>query len=551
MDLQKLSEVTDDYFKEIFQFLGKVTKPEYMTGDAETPIYRFRSSDIEELAQIQNRAAQARLVKQYGGFLTPSEAYKGCLLKMMGDQQAPLSISAAPNVKNPIMKWGTVADPSIYTNIDMPVSFGPGEASAVYAAGGLPQQIIDKKTRAMTMNGATCHSHDTKFWNGDKIEKLETAADETGLNEVAADSICDSYLYGGSCLYPVFKGESPTSFARPLDTLNIEEGAIERWVTVDRWNITTVPSFIITAKDYLNPDTILIPQSNIELSTTRCAMLRPKSLPYWAAILNLGWCPSDLTGWIRAYYNYEITQMSVPVMAQQMSLVLYKMPLDALNATIGTTAVEKLMAINEQKMAEWNSLNPKAVNMVGDVEVVDRTYSGFDQFVGATKSELASQCGIPEPSLWHTPNKGFSDNTQESLLKQSETLKMNQRAIERCLSPIRDALVAHTFGRDSKEWENRRTLKLAFDKPVISTEKDLAEVGARFAASVNSFVQAGVSPDVAINLSKPFFPSIKVTDEMIKMAKESYEKMQETQAANKIKGSNSGAKTQAPSNRIF
>ena len=53
MDLQKLSEVTDDYFKEIFQFLSKVTKPEYMSGDEETPIYRFRSSDIEELSQIQ------------------------------------------------------------------------------------------------------------------------------------------------------------------------------------------------------------------------------------------------------------------------------------------------------------------------------------------------------------------------------------------------------------------------------------------------------------------------------------------------------------------
>jgi hypothetical protein len=551
MDLQALSQVSDDYFKEVFQFLSKTTRPEYMAGDAETPIYRFRSSDIDALAEIQDRATQTRLVEKYGGFRTPREAYSDCLLKMIGDQQTPLSVSAPPNVKNRTWKWGTVADPAIYTNIDMPISFGPGEASAVYATGGLPQQIIDKKTRAMTMNGATFHSHDTKFWNGDKVEQLETAADETGLNDVAADAICDSYLYGGSVLYPVFKGESPTSFIRPLDKLNIEQGAIERWVNVDRWNITTVPSFIITAKDYLNPDTILIPQSNIELSTTRCAMLRPKSLPYWAAILNLGWCPSDLTGWIRAYYNYEITQMSVPVMAQQMSLVLYKMPLDALNATIGATAVRELMAINEEKMAEWNSLNPKAVNMVGDVEVVDRTYSGFDQFVGATKSELASQCGIPEPSLWHTPNKGFSDNTQESLLKQSETLKMNQRSIERCLNPIRDSIVAHTFGRDSKEWENRHTLKLAFDKPVISTEKDLAEVGARFAASVNSFVQAGVSPDVAINLSKPFFPSVKVTDEMIKMAKDSYEKMQATQGANKVKGSNSGAKTQAPSNRIF
>lgn len=561
MNLQKLENLNDDYFSEAYEFIRKSARPDYMNGDAKTPVYRFTSSEVEELAAIQKKHYDSRLIKQYGGMQTPQEAYASALLKMAGDQQAPLSVSQPPMVKNPALKWGTVADPTIYTNISMPVSFGPGESSAIYATGGLPQQIIDKKTRAMTMNGATFHSHDKEFWNGDKIEKLEESCDETGLNDLAADSICDAYLYGGSVLYPVFKGESPTSFVRKLDTLNIEKGAIERWVTVDRWNITTVPSFIITAKDYLCPDTILIPQSNIELSTTRCAMLRPKSLPYWAAILNMGWCPPDLTGWIRAYYNYEITQMSVPVMAQQMSLVLYKMPLDALNATIGPATVEKLMAINEQKMSEWNSLNPKAVNMVGDVEVVDRTYSGFDQFVGATKSELASQCGIPEPSLWHTPNKGFSDNTQESLLKQSETLKMNQRAIERSLNPARDAIIANTFGVDSEEWKRRDTLKMAFDKPVISTEKDLAEVGARFAASVNSFVQAGVSPDVAIKMSIPFFPSVKITEEMIKEAKQSYDKMMEqnrkapgegqTSNGKKIGASNNGPKTQAPSNRIF
>ena len=41
------------------------------------------------------------------------------------------------------------------------------------------------------------------------------------------------------------------------------------------------------------------------------------------------------------------------VMAQQMSLLLYRLPLDGLNATIGPDRVEKLMRINEQKMAEW------------------------------------------------------------------------------------------------------------------------------------------------------------------------------------------------------
>ena len=216
-------------------------------------------------------------------------------------------------------------------------------------------------------------------------------------------------------------------------------------------------------------------------------------------------------------------------MAQQMSLILYKMPLDALNATIGPEKVKELMQINEQKMAEWSAVDPKAVNMVGDVEVVDRTYSGFEQFIGAMKSNLASQAELPEPVLWHTPNKGFSDNTTESLLKQSETLQMKQRFLERCLKPCTDALIAHVFGTDSDEWKHRSELKMTFSKPVISTEKDLAEVGARFAASVSSFVNAGVSPDTAIELSSQFFPTVKITDEILRMAKESYEKVMQQQ----------------------
>jgi hypothetical protein len=256
-------------------------------------------------------------------------------------------------------------------------------------------------------------------------------------------------------------------------------------------------------------------------------MIKPKPVPYWISLYNIGWAPSDMSGWLRAYYGYEITCQSIPVMAQQMSLILYKMPLDALNATIGPEKVKQLMEINEEKMAEWSAVDPKAVNMVGDVEVVDRTYSGFEQFIGAMKSNLAAQAELPEPVLWHTPNKGFSDNTTESLLKQSETLQMKQRFLERCLTPCTDALIAHVFGTDSEEWEHRREIRMTFSKPIISTEKDLAEVGARFAASVSSFVNAGVSPDTAIELSSQFFPTVKVTDEMLAKAKESYEKVME------------------------
>ena len=214
------------------------------------------------------------------------------------------------------------------------------------------------------------------------------------------------------------------------------------------------------------------------------------------------------------------------------------MPLDGLYATIGPDKVKQLMEINEQKMAEWSALSPKAVNMVGEVEVVDRTYSGFEQFVGAMKSDLASQAELPEPVLWHTPNKGFTDNTTESLLKQSETLQMKQRFIERSMGPCTKALIAHVFGQDSEEYRNAHLIRMSFNKPVISTEKDLAEVGARFAASVSSFVQAGVSPDTAIQLSAQFFPSVKITKELLTQAKKSYEEVMARQGSTQVNNNN-------------
>ena len=106
---------------------------------------------------------------------------------------------------------------------------------------------------------------------------------------------------------------------------------------------------------------------------------------------------------------------------------------------------------------------------------------------------------------------------------------MKQRFLERCLKPCTDALIAHVFGTDSEEWKHRDELKMTFSKPIISTEKDLAEVGARFAASVSSFVNAGVSPDTALELSAQFFPTVKITDELLSKAKASYEEVMKQQ----------------------
>ena len=516
--LKSLAEkTTDKYLKDVFDLISKSAVPHTIAGDSE-PYMQLPSGVCEQISQLGYEHVQANYIERFGQIQTPAEVQKEMFVKIAGDTLI--------NRKSGI---GTMLDPSVYTHSQIPVMLGPWEGSSVYAPGGLPATIIDKKARGMVMHGASFKSENKELWTNDKIEQMEAAAEITGFNDQVSDASADAYIYGGSILYPVFQRDTPSSYLRDLDKTHLEKGCIKRWVSTDRWNTVVVPSYIVTDEDYLHPRTLYIPQGALEINTSRVAMIKPKPVPYWVSLYNIGWAPSDMAGWLRSYYGYEITCQSIPVMAQQMSLILYKMPLDALNATIGPEKVKQLMEINEEKMAEWSAVDPKAVNMVGDVEVVDRTYSGFEQFIGAMKSNLASQAELPEPVLWHTPNKGFSDNTTESLLKQSETLQMKQRFLERCLKPCTDALIAHVFGTDSEEWKYRNELKMTFSKPIISTEKDLAEVGARFAASVSSFVNAGVSPDTAIELSSQFFPTVKVTDEILRMAKESYEKVMQQQ----------------------
>lgn len=526
----KLTSSKDSYIKEVYTLISKSGTKRNIAGDCES-VLQLPSNVVDEIAQIGYQHVQANYLNHGISFETPKEVYDKMFVRIAGDSLI--------NQKTGI---GTMVDPSVYTRSQIPVMMGPYEGSSVYAPGGLPATIIDKKSRAMVIHGASFKSLNKDFWDNDKVEMLENAAVETGFNDAISDASADSFIYGGSILYPVFNKDTPSSFLQDLNKMYLEKGCIDRWVETDRWNTVIVPNYIVTAKDYLKPKSLFIPQSSLDISTSRMAIIKPKAVPYWIALYNIGWAPSDMSGWLRAYYGYEITCQSIPVMAQQMSLILYKMPLDALNATIGADKVKELMKINEEKMTEWSSLSPKAVNMVGEVEVVDRTYSGFEQFVGAMKSNLASQCGLPEPSLWHTPNKGFSDNTTESLLKQSETIQMSQKFLERSMCPCKDALIAHVFGTDSEEWNRRYEVRMIFNKPIISTEKDLAEVGARFAASVSSFVQAGVSPDIAMDLSSQFFPAVKLTKEMLDKAKASYEEVMKRQASTQINNNDLGQK---------
>ena len=426
---------------------------------------------------------------------------------------------------NPMSKIGTGADPTTYSAATIPVAIGPFEATSIYSSGGIAEIIINKKAKGVTLNGYRFVSENKEVWAEEKLELLRERLNETGFIDKLSDTMRDGFLYGGAVLYPVFRRDTGESFAYDASTLLrnglLHEGCIDRWVEIDRWNTVLVPEFNVTAADYMSAKSYYVPLSGIEVCTDRSAIIKPKRLPYWGAIRQMGWGVSDLEGYMRSILGYEMSIASIPLMAQQMSLLLYEMPLDTLFAQLGVDAVKKLMKENTEQMKEWSMANPKVLNAFGKVYTVNRQYTGYPDLMLTMRQDIAAQSGIPESVLFHTQPKGFSNNTEEVLLKESQTVKLAQQAILPSLEYIVPYAVLHAFGPDSQESRFIRDVHFSFDTPVVATDSERAETSARFSAAVNSLRQAGVPITAALNITQQFFRDIKISEEDLQLIKAS------------------------------
>ena len=426
---------------------------------------------------------------------------------------------------NPMSKIGTGADPTTYSAATIPVAIGPFEATSIYSSGGIAEIIINKKAKGVTLNGYRFVSENKEVWTEEKLELLRERLNETGFIDKLSDTMRDGFLYGGAVLYPVFKRDTGESFAYDASTLLrnglLHEGCIDRWVEIDRWNTVLVPEFNVTAADYMSAKSYYVPLSGIEVCTDRSAIIKPKRLPYWGAIRQMGWGVSDLEGYMRSILGYEMSIASIPLMAQQMSLLLYEMPLDTLFSQLGVDAVKKLMKENTEQMKEWSMANPKVLNAFGKVYTVNRQYTGYPELMLTMRQDIAAQSGIPESVLFHTQPKGFSNNTEEVLLKESQTVKLAQQAILPSLEYIVPYAVLHAFGPDSQESRFIRDVHFSFDTPVVATDSERAETSARFSAAVNSLRQAGVPITAALNITQQFFRDIKISEEDMQLIKAS------------------------------
>lgn len=497
---------TPEYLKETYKKLADGAPS--IAQDGTPRAGRHSISVIEDIQTLGFEEVKANLVKDGISFQSLAEVKDKMVVKFAQD-----------GFTNPMANVNTPYDTGYYNAAYTPVAMGPMEATASYSSGGLPQLIIDKKAKSVLLNGFQFESKHP-YWTADKLKRLKEYTDSIGFTPKLVDALRDGFIYGGACLYPSFKRDNAETYQYPLKKLLktgiLAKDTIKHWVAVDRWNTVVIPEYNITVQDYLFAKEYYIPIGGIAVATERSAVIRPKQLPYWGAIRQLGWGVSDYEGYIKSILAYEIMVASIPIMAQQMSLLLHEIPLDGIIAQNGLESAKEFMAENDAQMRSWSMNNPKTLNSFGKVYAVDRTYTGYEDLGMMLRQDIAAQSGIPESVLFHTQPKGFSNNTEEVLLKQSEIIRMTQNSIIPMLRPEVEILAISCFGPEEDMMAMLPYLQLSFETPLVATETERSESAARYSASLSSLVQSGVPVKEAVVLLKQFFREVEISGDFEK-----------------------------------
>lgn len=512
---QLVNTETNSHHKAIFEIIAKHEGPENITKDGPTPI----ALDSSELALIRDNLAE-EVQEARGTTQTAAEMrehllknYAGKIEQMQAEAKARAELRKTPGIvqdgyENPVSGVGTFIDPGMQTEAFVPVSILPQEATAYYASAGLPARVIDKKAGVLALDGI--HFECEKF-TPDDIQRLEAHAHKTGFDEAYLNANTQALIFGGAVAYPVLAQDNPLSFQKSIEEIiaaqKKDQDFIKYWVVADRWNCVFVPEYNITAQDYLYAKSLFIPLGGVRVNTERMAMVRPKKLPFWGAIQQMGWATSDFEGWIKDYESYEIMKMSLPIMAQQSSLMYHAMPADGLIIENGPEAAREFFKENEKQMREWSILHPRAVNSIGEIKILERTYAGFNNLIAESRLAFSSSCGIPESVLFAEKSTGLAtDNADDIELKQSEMARLLFNNVAPSFKNCIKILVADCFGRNSEQYKHADEVEIKADDGVVMSDQEKAQIGQSLAQIAGSFVAMGA----------PLGTSLKAADKLVK-----------------------------------
>ena len=521
-----LETETNEHHKNIFSIIAKHESTEETETQDGCKEIALDSTELERIRDEMSAIVQDARAST-GNIQTAAEMKSKLITdfpkKLKEQMQSILNAEKLANnsgivqdgYSNSVSGIGTMIDPGMSTESFIPVSILPGEATAYYSNGGLPQRIINKKAGCLALDGVHFECADL---SPDDITKLEDYANECGFSDAYSQAITQALIFGGAATYPVIDGDNPLTFQKSLKELFLkykkEKDFIRYWVNADRWNCVFVPEYNITAQDYLYAKSLFIPLGGVRVSTERMAMVRPSKLPFWGAIQQMGWSTSDFEGWIKDFESYQIMKMSLPIMAQQCSLMYHSIPADGLIIENGPEFAKQFFKENEEQMRQWSMLHPRAINSVGEIKILERTYSGYHELLKASERALGASSSVPESILFAEKATGLaSDNEEDITLKQSEAIRLLFNTVAPSFKNCVKILVYSCFGLNSEQAKVADKVKIKADNGVIVSDNDKAQLGQAFSSIAGQFVAMGIPLGSAIKVAKSFVPSAELDEE--------------------------------------
>jgi hypothetical protein len=508
-DYAKLAKAKG-YLGDVFKVVAGRAGSRYVADGATKPV-QHTPDDLAEIRSVLWSQVQYGYINDSIDYVSPDELLRD-MLKPSNFRALMRTGNVEDSFANPITGIGTWSDPGRFNMARAPVLMAPMEASAFYSNGGIPQIIIDKKCKGFLLNG---YGFEGDGWTADECKQLHDYAELLSTGEALSNGLRDGLIHGGAFLYPVLQKDTPISmsqsFAELLKAGVLHKDCVHHWAEADRWNTVLVPNWDLTADDYLHPRTIYVPIGGVEVATERAAVIRPRMLDYWGMIRQIGWTTSDFEGFIRPLLGYEMIIAAIPIMAQQMSLLVHTFPMDGIIAQDGVDAAQKFIDANVAVMRAWSMVNPATINSFGELKAIERRYEGFESLVGASKVHLASSAGFPVTVIFPGEPKGLADSNEADVeLKQAETVTLVQTSIRPQLAPIARIIAISCFGPTPQVMAKLSTLRFSFEAPVVQSASQRADAGGKFTAMIRDLTTAQVPLDMAFETAKLFFPDVEL-----------------------------------------
>lgn len=419
-------------------------------------------------------------------------------------------------------------DPSLNNFVQPNLYLSPMDAVAIYSQKGIEETIFRKKSQSIILNGVRIKN--PKF-TPQQQEKIDENMTRLLMAHQIANGTLQSLIQGGALMFPVFFKDNPATFTMNLEQLAragiLGKNCVQRFVVLDRWNVVHVPNWNPTAEDYKNPKRYFIPFLGSDLNGDRCSRIVTAEQPtYWGMLMTLGWGIADSVGWYEAVMNYKNVMRSVPNMINQMSVLVRRLNMEVALATEGAAALEDFDYDNTIRVREVSINNPVAMDVVGELEAINRDFQQVPELVRLVRQDAAAKATIPEELIWSSERGAFAsgDTTDSAFEKQSEGTRYIHIDVAAQLKRIAQIIVIDTLGLTREVAQMLPYTTFEFDNPRVTNAKDKAEIGGKMAKGFFDFVAGGAPVDAAMDITQ------QLSDEEFHVSDKAMQQLKDRQA---------------------